>query len=323
MHMLFLLRYFLQWPSGLSPRIIALARRVTAGLDTPYDKALAIRDFLRRNIKYSLQPPKGNAAPLVDFLFNRKQGPCEFFATAMVIMTRVVGVPARLATGFYGGTSSSKDGFIDLHASDAHAWAEVFFPRIGFIIMDPTPPSVIAARSGNRVGDWFSRVITTVKLWWYHWVVKYNLKKQAALLLKMLSRKPVDTNPYAMATRFRTMLRNAARSAPGIAAKAGMAIIVLAFLLVVVLLLRRHKKRWGRAYFRRAERMLARRGPARTPYQTPRDLERDVCARFSNACESFGELVDLYYQDLFGPGLARIQRERIKRLLKEMDRKIR
>lgn len=312
--------YFLQHPKRLSPRIMKLARDITRGKQTPYDQAIAIRTFLRKNIRYSLSPPQGKSAPLVDFLFNKKAGPCEFYATAMVMMLRSIDIPSMLITGFYGGTMTKNGDFIEIHASDAHAWVEVYFPGQGFITMDPTPPSVIKKRNQNNGLSGFESLITSMKLWWYRWVVKYNLKKQAALFLQMLTGdKRINNDPYSMAIRFKKIMRNIRRSAPAIARNVGIGIIIFLSLIglgIFLPVLRRN--RHSRTYFHSAERMLALRGIVRQPGQTPKEMSELVKDRLPAAYPAFQRLVDIYYQDLFGPDLNNSQHRNISVLLKEI-----
>jgi len=312
--------YFLQQPKDLSPRIRALARRITKDMTTPYDKTMAIRNFLRANIDYSLSPPQGTAAPLVDFLFNEKKGPCEFYATAMVMMLRGIDIPSRIVSGFYGGTPGKYGDLIEIHASDAHSWVEVYFPGHGFITMDPTPPSIIEKRNKINAITGINSLITKAKLWWYRWVVKYSLKKQAALLLSMLTGdKNINTDPYAMATRFKRLIKGFSRSAPAVISRTGIgagAFLALLLLLYGLFLLFKRRKKPGRSYFRRAERLLANRGLTRMPGQTPQEFCELVKHRFPVAQGPFEELVDIYYQDLFGHGLKKQQTERIPQILR-------
>ncbi len=315
-------KYYLQLPKSFSPRITALAHRIAQEYDNPYDKALAIRDFLRTHIHYSLRPPRGSGDPLVEFLFNAKAGPCEFFASAMVMMLRSIGIPARLVTGFYGGTMSRQGDYIDVHASDAHAWAEVFFPGPGFITMDPTPPQVILRRSTGMQNQGIRGVITAVKLWWYRWVVKYSLKKQAVLFLRMLTGdRRIDTNPYAMAARFKALVRRARYLGRGLEPVAWGAIAILLFLLAFFIFLHtfRHTRRaQGRSYFRKAERMLTRRGLARSTGQTPMEFAEIVKSRMPDVYPAFKTLVTIYYKDLFGPGIDHSDKEIIAVLLRRI-----
>jgi len=78
------------------------------------------------------------ADPLAYFLFTRKQGHCEYFASAMTVMLRTAGIPARLATGFQSGVYNPITDFWLVRASDAHAWVEAWIPGRGWTTFDPT-----------------------------------------------------------------------------------------------------------------------------------------------------------------------------------------
>jgi transglutaminase-like putative cysteine protease len=131
---------YLQLPADFSPRIRELARSLTADAPTPYDKATAITDYLRANIHYvkrvSLPPP--NADIMEWFLFDTKEGFCNYYATAEVLMLRAVGVPARMAAGFAQGEPNKDRTRYYVRQSDAHAWPEVYFPGYGWIEFEPT-----------------------------------------------------------------------------------------------------------------------------------------------------------------------------------------
>jgi transglutaminase-like putative cysteine protease len=131
---------YLQLPAELPDRIGALARRVTEGASSTYDKVVAIDRFLETNYRYTIDspvPPEGRDA--VDhFLFDARTGFCEQFASSMVVMLRTLGVPARVATGFTPGSRNTFTGYYEVRASDAHAWVEVYFPGFGWYEFDPT-----------------------------------------------------------------------------------------------------------------------------------------------------------------------------------------
>ena len=140
---------YLQVPASVPERVVDLARRITAGLTSEYDKVLAIEDHLRDHYRYTLDspvPPPGRDA--VDhFLFDARVGFCEQFASAMTIMLRAIGIPARVATGYAVGARNAFTGYYDVKASDAHAWVEVWFPDgYGWYEFDPTfnvPPATV------------------------------------------------------------------------------------------------------------------------------------------------------------------------------------
>lgn len=125
---------------SVDPQVEGLARQITRGASTDYDKALAIRNYLAdgNRFKYQLRTEgTGQGDPLVDFLFNGRTGYCEQFASSMAAMLRSVGVPSRVAVGFTPGYPNG--GYRTITTNDAHAWVEVFFDGLGWIPFDPTP----------------------------------------------------------------------------------------------------------------------------------------------------------------------------------------
>ena len=123
--------------------MLALARDLTATAATPYDRAQAIEAYLRRSYPYTLEvgaPPAGR--DVVDyFLFELKTGFCDYYATAMVVLARAAGLPARFVTGYASGTYDRFTAEYIVLQSDAHAWAEVYFPGIGWVDLNRPPAS--------------------------------------------------------------------------------------------------------------------------------------------------------------------------------------
>jgi len=169
---------YLQLPQ-LDPRITKLAQDITSHSDTEFDKAANIQRYLDTHYGYTLDlsgPPTGD--PLAYFLFEKRAGHCEYFATAMTVMLRAVGIPARYVTGFMQGEYNDLGGDYIIRESDAHSWVEVFFPDIGWVTFDPTPPGD-ARRAGlfgrlSLYWDWFQFA-------WGEWVVNYDFSHQLAL----------------------------------------------------------------------------------------------------------------------------------------------
>ncbi len=129
---------YLQLPKDFSPRIQELAQEITKDAKTPYEKAQAITNYLRQNIKYSatIADPPRNQDKLEWILFDYKQGYCVYYATADALMLRSVGVPARMAVGFAQGEGGGNH--YTVRRKDAHAWPEVYFPGIGWVEFEPT-----------------------------------------------------------------------------------------------------------------------------------------------------------------------------------------
>jgi transglutaminase-like putative cysteine protease len=124
---------------GDDPEIKDLAEEVTAGMSGYFDKVAAIEQYLRTHYLYSLKPgiaEDGNQ--LHHFLFVSKKGYCSYFAFAMALMCRSLGVPARVAVGFYVDPRSEVLNFYEVRAFQAHAWVEVWFGDRGWVEFDPT-----------------------------------------------------------------------------------------------------------------------------------------------------------------------------------------
>ncbi len=122
----------------------ALARRLASGAATPYDAAQRIELYLRASYAYRQNVPN-HAYPLPDFLAQDRAGYCQQFSGSMALMLRMLGIPARVSTGFApGGRDPERNNFL-VDDTDAHDWVEVFFPAIGWVTFDPTPGAAPAA----------------------------------------------------------------------------------------------------------------------------------------------------------------------------------
>jgi|HubBroStandDraft_6_1064221.scaffolds.fasta_scaffold00255_13 transglutaminase-like putative cysteine protease len=169
---------YLQLPE-LDPRIKQLAQKITENSHNEYDRAANIERYLKTHYAYTLDltSPQTND-PLAYFLFTRRAGHCEYFAAAMTVMLRDLGIPARYVGGFLPGEYNDLGGDYIIRASDAHTWVEAYFPGYGWITFDPTPPG-----NGKRntflsrlalYWDWFQFA-------WSEWVVNYDFVHQVSL----------------------------------------------------------------------------------------------------------------------------------------------
>ena len=140
---------YLELPS-VPQRVIDLANEVTAKSATPFDKAQAIETYLRR-LEYSAQvvpPPQGKDA-VEHFLFEGRKGYCDYFASAMVVMLRAEGIPARLATGYATDEYNYDEKAYVARQRDAHSWPEVYFPGVGWVEFEPTPANPVINRPAD------------------------------------------------------------------------------------------------------------------------------------------------------------------------------
>jgi transglutaminase-like putative cysteine protease len=143
-------------PPTTTSRVVALAHQITAGAPTTLDKVRAIESWMGANTKYSLNAPVSGANDVVDdFLFKSRLGWCEQIASSLVVLARSVGIPARLVTGFAPGTRDELTGRFVVREKDAHAWAEIYFPGIGWQGFDPTA-AVPLAGDATSGGSWLA-----------------------------------------------------------------------------------------------------------------------------------------------------------------------
>jgi protein-glutamine gamma-glutamyltransferase len=169
---------YLQLPP-LDQRVPQLARQITASASTTYDQASAIQQYLMTRYGYTLELPRTLPRdPVANFLFVRKQGHCEYFASAMAIMLRSLGIPARIVNGFRGGEFNDLTGSYLVRARDAHSWVEAYIPGYGWTTFDPTPAGL-----GYSHGRW-SRLqlyLDAASEFWREWVVNYDSIHQRTL----------------------------------------------------------------------------------------------------------------------------------------------
>jgi hypothetical protein len=121
--------------AALEPKVL----EITAGLDNPYDKVRALQLYLQQECAYSLSAaavPRGEDAAAY-FVLRSRRGACDLFATALAVMSRLAGAPARVATGYQVGRYDQRKQAFVVEGTDAHAWTEVYFPEYGWVAFDP------------------------------------------------------------------------------------------------------------------------------------------------------------------------------------------
>lgn len=131
---------YLSLPEGFSPAIRNLADEITRDKDSVLDQALAITSYLRNTFGYkdNVEVSRGDD-PIEWFLFNGKEGFCNYFASAEVLMLRSLGIPSRMVVGYAQGERLNEKKIYEVKKKDSHSWVEVFFPEQGWIIFEPTP----------------------------------------------------------------------------------------------------------------------------------------------------------------------------------------
>ena len=137
---------YLQLPNTTTERVRKRATEITQPYANPYDQTKAIQDYLRAHITYNelVDAPPQNRDGVDYLLFEHPEGYCNYYASAMAVMARAVGIPARIASGY--STGEYADGAFQVLESNAHSWVEVYFPNYGWILFEPTASKPELAR---------------------------------------------------------------------------------------------------------------------------------------------------------------------------------
>ena len=138
---------YLQLPPTLTDRVPALAEEITKDYDNSFDEVTALEGYLRTmpyNELISAPPPGRDGVDY--FLFDSREGYCDYYASALAVMARAVGIPARLASGYTRGEYHSESDVYRVRASDAHTWVEIYFPRYGWVEFEPTASQPLIVR---------------------------------------------------------------------------------------------------------------------------------------------------------------------------------
>jgi len=314
-------RAYLQLPTGLDPRIPKLAVQITGSASSRYDKAVALERYLKTHYGYTLQLLRSPVTdPLANFLFERKQGHCEYFASSMAVMLRTQGIPARLVNGFRSEEFNDLTGNYVVRARNAHSWVEAYFPGYGWVTFDPTPGGAVESPQG------WGRVMLYVDAaasFWREWVISYDTSHQNILGQTVLSGTRGSLVRARMWARLRyaRLLNWARKSQRGVEHAPGRwfgGSVAVALMLLVVgnaaRIARMIRKRRLQAHperspnqaaamwYERMARYLARRGVPKSPTQTAQEFVRVIedqrlrtrVGRFTDAYESarFGNSAD-------------------------------
>lgn len=321
---------YLQLPA-LDPRVPQLAAQITRSAHNDFDKASAIEQYLRTRFGYTLQLPRTRVKdPVANFLFERKQGHCEYFASAMAVMLRSLGIPSRVVNGFHTDEFNDITASYVVRAKHAHSWVEAYFPGYGWQLFDPTPAGTgMGARRGwARLGLY----LDAMSSFWREWIVSYDTAHQFSLGQVAVSGSRslwLDSRTWAR-RKYAAMLQWARHSqdrvehSPARWALAGGA-LALAILLLANLgrITRALHEKWVSAHperspeqaasiwYARMARAVARRGVRKATSQTPQEFLRKIpdqrlrepvarftevyeSARFGNSVEDASRLPDLY-----------------------------
>jgi len=313
-------QFYLQLPA-LDPRIAQLAAQITGPNSNNYDQAAALEKYLKGHYGYTLQLPRSPIAdPLANFLFERKQGHCEYFASSMAVMLRTLHIPSRVVNGFRSDEFNDVTGNYVVRAKNAYAWVEAYFPGYGWVTFDPTPGGAIGSPQG-----WGRAMLylDAASSFWREWVVSYDSSHQSVLGQSMLSgtRSSLEQARMWACLRYARLLNLARRGQRSVEHSPGpwLGVSVVVALLLLALAnagriahairtrrLHAHPERSpdqaATMWYERMARYLARLGVQKSTTQTAQEFVRVIeneqlrtrVGRFTNAYESarFGNSSD-------------------------------
>ncbi|MGA8527725.1 MAG: transglutaminaseTgpA domain-containing protein, partial [Candidatus Sulfotelmatobacter sp.] len=307
---------YLQLPA-LDQRIPRLAAQIAGSASNNYDKAVAVERYLKTHYGYTLQLPRSAVAdPLANFLFERKQGHCEYFASSMAVMLRTLHIPARVVNGFRSDEFNDVTGYYVVRAKNAHSWVEAYFPGYGWVTFDPTPGGGIESPQG-----WGRAMLylDAAASFWREWVVSYDTSHQYVLGQTLMSGTRGSWERARMWARLRyERLLNWARQSqrrmghsPGrwFAISISLALVVLVLgnagriaRLIRMRRLQAHPERSpnqaATMWYERMARYLARRGMQKPETQTAQEFVRVI--ESDRLRRRVGEFTDAYESARFG-----------------------
>ena len=320
---------YLALPDNLDPRIRATTSDVIAraGARNGYDAARAVESYLRQNYGYTLDLKAGGADPLSDFLFNIKEGHCEYFSTALAVMLRTRGIATRVVNGFLPGQFNAAADAFTVRQSDAHSWVEVYFPETNaWVTFDPTPPAGLSPRVRTGLVSQLSKYSEALDLMWFQYVIGYDKQEQRSLASSW-QRRLFDLRRDA-AVKF----DQAGRAWPSAIRPMLFSLLALSAAgLMFLFALRVRRRGWRRGlkvwgfrtgtenspvdFYERLIALLEKRGIKRELYQTPMEFASSVGMNEAQAITNAYNRVRFGAEKLSGP-----ERTRIGQMLAELER---
>jgi transglutaminase-like putative cysteine protease len=299
-------RNYVQRPETLSPEFRKLARDVTQDATTRIEKVEAVMGYLGE-FGYTLDLTESarvqaGADPVEGFVFDTKEGHCEYFATAMALLLREAGVPTRNVNGYYGAHYNDVGDFYAVRQADAHSWVEVDFGPLGWVTFDPTPPAGRMAGDDAPLWPAASQVVDAMRNAYLEYVIDYDLGKQLDLLQGMGIR------------------REEGRRRLNTTALAGWLALPMAAAALVVLFLRRRRRGIvspeAEIYVRLLSK-LATRGHERRPGESARSFARRLAQLGAPEADPMGRFAQAYERQRFGPTRSPADIERLRELARE------
>jgi len=318
-------------PPEIEPVLRDAIKQIKAEMKptTDFERVQAVMKYLRdpNRFSYTLDlPPFGDGDPLAAFLQTTHRGSCQQFASAMVLILRAWGLPARLVAGYKCNNFDPETEWYVCRGRDAHAWVDVFFNEIGWLEFDPTPGYSTGASPGadsgsgrdkgwgwwRRMNDRWDAADSWVGRSWSRHVVRFSPTHQKHMH-KFVSRNMIGTRDVCRGIVGRLWPKLQMSGAGAVAVVLGMSLAAVALIVFGVHTLSRwsHRDRSraseGRRFYLTLMRILARHGLRRAPSTTPREFAAQIGMRLraqtpdgALVADAVDTITDLYCRVRFG-----------------------
>ncbi len=331
---------YLQLPEDLDPRIVERAEQLTETARSRLEAAELVEFHLKNDFGYTLEQKAGGDQPLSDFLFNVREGHCEYFATAMAVMLRTQGIATRVVNGFQQGEYNETADVYVVRQREAHSWVEVYFPgEDAWVPFDPTPAAGqnLGVSSGGFYGT-VTKYLEAMEMIWIQYFVAFDNQEQRSLFTSIrrgisdYNEKTADRlgDARAFLSEWWAQLRGDAGSAASLRAIGWAAGTAAIFGLLIIAFVAGYRwalkwKVWARLrnsllpskhasiveFYERMQEALASKGFVREPHQTP--LEFAYAVGMPEAVK----LTERYNRVRFGAaGLSRAEAQEIDEWLR-------
>jgi len=318
---------YLGMPPGHT-RVIELAKRLAVGHQTPEAIARRFEAYLRDEDRfaYSLeQPAVGTRWPLEVFLFEAKRGHCEYFATALAIMLRAVGIPSRNVTGFVGGEYNPYGHYFGMRQSDAHSWVEALVPGRGWVTLDPTPTTRDGLGPRHSLFTDWNNMVDAMRSYWMTQVLSYDLRSQIGILRSLREWSRGFSMPsFGLDRKHDAPVEAAARKTSPVSSRTLLFVVLaMAAIGVAVFFAFRNWKRpsqqralsrsarEAQKLYRELERALLRKGHGRPAHVSPEAHARSLTETGFVAAAAVEEVTQVYVAARYGT--SDLSEERLQR----------
>ncbi|OQA92354.1 MAG: Protein-glutamine gamma-glutamyltransferase [Elusimicrobia bacterium ADurb.Bin231] len=296
--------YYLNMPEK-NEFYLRIAEQYSSGKKLPVEKAKAIENYFRDNYFYSLSENFGSQT-LHEFLSDTQTGNCEYFATAMCVLLRALGIPSRLVAGFVSDGWNEYGKFYDVRQNDAHAWVEAYFSGYGWMTFDPTPYRSEFDKKKTIVLKSIGKFLNAMQIKWYRHIIGYDnyTRKNYFYGFSLLPSKKL-------------LLKIV-----------GWTILVAAFALVLLLI---NRIKWRRifskpskesGFYREVLSKLEKKGFKKEPWQTPKEFAEKVISE-NPEFASLSLLTEYFYRIKYaGERLNEAETDSVNQALETITRKL-